>query len=908
MNPADRDILQELLEKWFLCIDSGEQPDLREHCADRPELAPELARLLERAGAIDDLFATPSGPQSETAPPPERLGDFELITPIGSGGAGEVYLARQLSLRRLVALKVLKTARSERNRQRLRREAEVAASLSHSGIVPIYAVGEDGDTAWIAMKWLTGPALDGLDRPIAPERAATIAAEAAHALSEAHQAGIIHRDIKPSNIVLDGESACIVDFGLARDSEAIEKTTVEGHVAGTLLYMSPEQLRSGGSTATLDARTDVYSLGATLYELLTGTPPFVDDNPGKVIHQILTIDPPPPQVATDLATIVMRALDKDRERRFPDAMEMAADLERFLAGEPILSRPTSWTTRTWKLARRNRTATTLLASALFLAGVLAAFLGWNMRQQTLQRTAAIVRVEEEIDEDHLAAARTLLDPLLANHGDGSDIRALQRTLHASEQLETLLDDVQSLPEDADFDELRALATGIDGDALRPHRRLSLQLSRAMALAICGDSAAARREAEQLPPGRGRDAILAALESRTGKWQLVAAQDPIEHLFTALAMRLCERPLPVRRAEIELGRSSHPADWRLRLQHAIHLVNEGHHELADQALQGLPRDGGYPRIVHRLLLFVAIQLGRDDEANDRLLAFEREHPRESWSAVDAAYVADARYWLHRPDAELLAFARARWPHNSQIGKLAAREALATDIARAVQLLEQSVASARTDKQRNDCTLALLYAQATTVPAFWQPWFAIPQQVDVDKLRELASRAATLAAADPDGNIGVTARVLQSRALLALGEFSAAREALAHLESDEPQAVLERAQQAVCHHHATGLSHIGQATDWHRDALDNAEDTLGLSLSRHLGNARSRLPQAIAELGPRQSFHRQPAETRAWILAARLAQAIGDDADARTAIAKARTLLAEDQPEMRLLDWLEQQLDR
>ena len=187
---AERDDgLARLLEDWFFALESGAAPTPAEHCAARPDLLPEFERLLGRSAEVDRLFRAPTGPSTAATRAPELLGEFEVLEPIGSGGVGEVWLARQTSLQRLVALKVVRRRGDARTRARLRREAEVAASLEHPGIVPIYGVGDDDERAWIAMKWLTGPALDGLELPLEPLRAARIAAAAARALHAAHLAG-----------------------------------------------------------------------------------------------------------------------------------------------------------------------------------------------------------------------------------------------------------------------------------------------------------------------------------------------------------------------------------------------------------------------------------------------------------------------------------------------------------------------------------------------------------------------------------------------------------------------------------------------------------------------------------------------------------------------------------------------
>ncbi|MCA8952690.1 MAG: serine/threonine protein kinase, partial [Planctomycetes bacterium] len=798
---AERDDgLARLLEDWFFALESGAAPTPAEHCAARPDLLPEFERLLGRSAEVDRLFRAPTGPSTAATRAPELLGEFEVLEPIGSGGVGEVWLARQTSLQRLVALKVVRRRGDARTRARLRREAEVAASLEHPGIVPIYGVGDDDERAWIAMKWLTGPALDGLELPLEPLRAARIAAAAARALHAAHLAGIVHRDIKPSNIVLDGDQPCIVDFGLARDTDHAVRTTLEGHVAGTLLYMSPEQLRSSRATATLDPRTDVYSLGATLYELLAGTPPFADDNPARVVDRILNAEPAAPPVGRDLATIVLRALDKDRERRFPTALAFAEDLDRFVAGEPILSRPNGLTTRLWKLTRRHRVAASLLAVTLLVALGLAVSLVSSMRRQQIARSGALERARSELAAGSLATARSLLEPLIIDDPTG-EARALQRRPDARDRLEALLDAVQARSEDVHPDELRAAAAALaDADALLPDspHRLALELARPLALALAGDTAAALALAAPLPPGRGRDALLAALRGQQGDWQLRERAAPIEHLFTVLALRLANRPLAERRAELVRAIPHYAAYPRLRLQHALLLINEGQHTAAVESLRGQATpDGRYPRMVRRLLLREALQLGEADEVRYHLDCLEdsEQYPFASWTAADAAGAIDARYWLDRPTGELLTKALARWPDDWMLTVLQARELRERDLAAAVGLLQRAAGElARTPRQRQEAGLERLYYAALGIDVFRFPG-TDPTADGAEALRALATAAARFAADAVDQEFAHSGTVVAARAALAAGDWQRARSALApHADDRDVELVLEEAQQA------------------------------------------------------------------------------------------------------------------
>jgi serine/threonine protein kinase/tetratricopeptide (TPR) repeat protein len=349
-------------------------------------------QLISRFG--DDLVAGAPAPEEVTAEGERRLGDFRILRELGRGAMGTVFEAVQESLGRRVALKVLpgSFALDPKRLERFRREARATARIHHPSIVPVYEVGEAGGSHYYAMEFLDGPSLDKVleearKRPPAgtrrkgsttsdPAHIATAVeqiAALAEGLHEAHRLGLVHRDVKPSNIIVDSSGRhVLVDFGLVREEEA-QTLTRSGELLGTLSYMSPEQL----SRRKVDARSDVYSLGATLYEVLTLKPPFGGESDHQVQNGILFEEPVPPRkvnprVNRDLETVVLHALEKNPERRYPSAADLAADLRRLLRYEPVRARPTSVLGRLARRARRHVAA--LTAAAVIL--VLLVSLGW----------------------------------------------------------------------------------------------------------------------------------------------------------------------------------------------------------------------------------------------------------------------------------------------------------------------------------------------------------------------------------------------------------------------------------------------------------------------------------------------------------------------------------------------------
>src|SRR5204862_7782959 len=304
-----------------------------------------------------------------------ELGDYELLEEVGRGGQGVVFRARQKSLNRTVALKVISLGQwaSKVHLKRFRREAEAAASLDHPGIVPIYEVGERDGSCYFSMKFVEGGQLDEVARrePMPIRRAVELIAKVARTVHYAHEHGILHRDIKPGNILLDANGEPhLTDFGLARLVESESSVTQTLDVLGTPSYMAPEQAM--GNNAAVSSATYVYGLGAVLYQLLTGHPPFSGGTTYETIKLVLDTEPRRPRLLNpkidrELSTICLKCLEKDPKRRYASALSLAEDLEHWLKHEPILARGTGLFTRGRKWVRRNPSTAVLITLLVALA-------------------------------------------------------------------------------------------------------------------------------------------------------------------------------------------------------------------------------------------------------------------------------------------------------------------------------------------------------------------------------------------------------------------------------------------------------------------------------------------------------------------------------------------------------------
>ncbi|MBI2931086.1 MAG: serine/threonine protein kinase [Planctomycetes bacterium] len=286
---------------------------------------------------------------------PDRIGPYEILSRLGAGGMGVVYRARHPELQRDVALKLLAPGEDD---ERFLREARAAARLSHPSIVPVFETGRHEGRLFTVMELVDGRSLAERLKagPLEPPEAASLVAQVARALQHAHQAGILHRDVKPSNILLDREGhARLADFGIARDLARQTRGTASGSVLGTPAYMAPEQVEGQSSSAS-----DIYALGATLYECLTGSPPFEGATPAQLLQRALNEDPIPPRrrarVPRNLEAICLKALAKKPAGRYPSAGAMADDLERFLRGQPVTARPAPAILRAARIALRHRFA------------------------------------------------------------------------------------------------------------------------------------------------------------------------------------------------------------------------------------------------------------------------------------------------------------------------------------------------------------------------------------------------------------------------------------------------------------------------------------------------------------------------------------------------------------------------
>ncbi len=349
-------------------------------------------------------------PESQTSPgnpaePPrparhsDIMGDFRLLDRLGEGGMGVVFLAEQISLRRRVAVKLLRpeVAHSHAASTRFEREALAAAKLNHPHIVHVIAVGEHRGARYIAMEYIEGRGLDEVlkqaaesKEPVAVTRAVRWCAQIARALASAHQHGIVHRDVKPSNIrIAPDDRALLLDFGVARELGSGAATLTETFV-GSPFYAAPEQVAAGGGE--LDGRTDVYSLGLVLYECLTGRTPFAGGTLEQVLHAILTLDPPPPRrsvksIPRDVDTVVMKAIEKVPARRYAGAAEFADDLDAILDLRPISARPHGPVERLSRWARRRKPQAAAIGTAMLAVVLVGGLLGLQSFERQRQRAA-----------------------------------------------------------------------------------------------------------------------------------------------------------------------------------------------------------------------------------------------------------------------------------------------------------------------------------------------------------------------------------------------------------------------------------------------------------------------------------------------------------------------------------------
>ena len=378
---SNRKLKLELVREEFGYVEAAEQsPNLHQFISRFPDLRDELLKTFQPSEVISDtvdvsmdrlastIVPTRGERRTPSEPSGKRFGDYELLDKVAQGGMGVVYKARQTSLNRIVALKMIRAGElaSDEDVQRFKTEAEAAAKLDHPSIVPVFEVGDENGQHFFSMGFVEGQSLQEVlkDGPFPPREAAALVKTLSAAVHYAHEKGIVHRDLKPSNVLMEAEGKPrITDFGLAKTTTEDSGMTATGQILGTPSYMPPEQ--AAGRIEQIGPGADVYSLGAILYCMITGRPPFQAASVMETLKQVLEQEPVSPRtlnpaVDRDLETICLKCLDKQASRRYDRAKALVVDLDHYLAGRPILARPVGRPTRCWRWCKRNPIGATLI--------------------------------------------------------------------------------------------------------------------------------------------------------------------------------------------------------------------------------------------------------------------------------------------------------------------------------------------------------------------------------------------------------------------------------------------------------------------------------------------------------------------------------------------------------------------
>jgi serine/threonine protein kinase/tetratricopeptide (TPR) repeat protein len=648
-------------QEYLAALEQGRPPDRTEFLHRYPDIAAALVECLDAlelmngaTGQFEPPGTTPAGVAAGIP-----LGDFRIVREVGRGGMGVVYEAEQLSLGRRVALKVLPLAGAldSRHLQRFKNEARAAAGLHHSNIVPVHYVGCERGVHFYAMQFIDGRTVaevirnlrrqatghagdaDVRSAPTVQDRASEAATmlgsprqpssssdraffrtvarwgiEAALALEHAHQLGVIHRDVKPGNLLIDGRgNLWVTDFGLAH-IQGDYQLTMTGDLVGTLRYMSPEQALGNG--ATIDHRTDIYSLGVTLYELATLEPAFAGSDRQQLLRQIAYEEPRPPRrrnraIPAELETILLKAIEKIPADRYATAQDLANDLRRYLEDKPIWARrpsPVQWA-RKW--ARRHQAVVTTAAVGLLLAvAVLAGAVGWVARDQMVRRQlaeragiAALAEAgslqQEEKYPEALAAARRA-EGWVEGTEDLPELRRRVRDRLADLEMVKTLEDVrlaQTAVKDGHFD----IAAG-DAAYADAFRNYGIDVD-----ALEVEEAGARLRARTIP------VPLAAALDNWAMARKVANQLNWQRLLA-------------------IAQVTDPDAWRYRLRHALADADSAElRERVNRELRALAAAPGVEDQPASSVLLLTGELGRRDAAAalDLLRRAQRRHRGDFW---------------------------------------------------------------------------------------------------------------------------------------------------------------------------------------------------------------------------------------------------------------------------------------
>jgi tetratricopeptide (TPR) repeat protein/tRNA A-37 threonylcarbamoyl transferase component Bud32 len=423
LTQEQRERLTDALDRYLTALEHDAPLSQDAIIAEHPDLAEPLRAYFHSLEELHEMAAGfGGGSKTETHDEPDesgaakRIGDFELRREVGRGGMGVVYEARQISLNRRVAVKLLPFAAVLDSRQiaRFKQEAQAAAQVLHPNIVPVYAIGVERGVHYYAMQYIDGKPLDEViadlrKRPKAHRGVAELGLQAAEALHAAHEYGVVHRDIKPSNLLLEKSGKLwITDFGLARFQRDASLTR-SGDLVGTMRYMSPEQ--AAGQSALVDHRTDIYSLGATLYELACLQSAFPEDRGPALLKQIDAADPPRPRqvradIPPDLETVVLKAMARERDDRYATAQELADDLRCVLEGRPTKAKPPTLVDRAGRWARQHARLVATIVAVLMIAVV-----GLTVSTYLVTTEAVRAKTSEQSANRRLVKATEMLERL-----------------------------------------------------------------------------------------------------------------------------------------------------------------------------------------------------------------------------------------------------------------------------------------------------------------------------------------------------------------------------------------------------------------------------------------------------------------------------------------------------------------